>query len=81
MPVLSCCVSTVCELLKIAQVPVSPGKVYTAGPLDREAGTVNPQVLFISTVRSHDGFHSSCPCQNVQSEKSCRVNQQTEARH
>lgn len=67
-------VSTVCELLKKEQGPASSGKVYTAGSLDRQAGTVNPQMLFICPARSHDWFHSDWPRLNVKREESFGVN-------
>lgn len=74
MPVLSCYVSTLCELLKIVQAPASSGKVYTAGAVGRRAGIVNPQMLFICPARSHDWVHSGWPRLNVQCEKSSGVN-------
>lgn len=74
MPVLSCYVSTLCELLKIVQAPTSSGKVYTACAVDRQAGPVNPQMLFICPVRSRDWVRSGWPRLNVQCEKSFRVN-------
>lgn len=76
MPVLSCYVSTVCELLKIVQAPASSGRVYTAGTLDGLVGIVNPQMLFICPVRSDDWVRSVWPRLNVQCEKSSGGNLQ-----
>lgn len=60
------CFQCVCELLKIVQAPASSGEVYTADALDRHAGVVNPQMLFICPARSRDWIHSGWPCLNVQ---------------
>lgn len=74
MPVLSSYVSTLCELLKIVQAPASSGEVYTAGTLDRQAGIVNPQMMFICPVRSHDWVRSGWPRLNVDVQTSFGVN-------
>lgn len=70
MPVLSCYVSTVCELLKIVHLVKFPLQAH----LDRKAGTVNPQMLFICPVGSCDWVHSGWPRLNAQREKSFGVN-------
>lgn len=65
MPVLSCYVSTVCELLKIVHLV----KFALQAHLDRKAGIVNPQMLFICPVGSRDWVHSGWPRLNAQREK------------